>query len=263
MRLATWNVNSLGARLSFVLSWMEANQPDVLCLQETKLSDQAFPEGDFAGLGYRALHHGDGRWNGVAVVSRVGLDRPAKGFGSDEDAYGCRMVAATCGGLRVHSVYVPNGRSLDSEHFGYKLAWLARLRSYLADTCDPAGEVAVCGDFNVAPHDDDVWDVAHFATATHVSPPERAALQGVLDWGLHDVFRRFHPAGGVYSWWDYRGGAFHLGHGMRIDLVLLSDGPAGRATSAEVDREARKKGPDGAKPSDHAPVVVEIAPRAG
>jgi len=260
MRLATWNVNSLGARLDFVLSWIEASRPDVLCLQETKLSDEAFPEAAFADLGYGSVHHGDGRWNGVAVVSRVGLDQPRRGFGSDEDAYGCRIAAATCGGLRVHSVYVPNGRSLDSEHFGYKLAWLARLRTYLDETCDPGGEVAVCGDFNVAPNDDDVWDVARLAGATHVSAPERAALQGVLDWGLEDVVRRFHPQGGVYSWWDYRGGAFHLGHGMRIDLVLLSGAPAARTVHAEIDREARKKSPSGTKPSDHAPVVVEIAP---
>ena len=259
MRLVTWNVNSLGARLEMVLCWIEANEPDILCLQETKMADDAFPAQAFADLGYQSVHHGDGRWNGVAVVSRVGLDAPARGFGSAEDAQGCRIVAATCGGVRVHSVYVPNGRSLDSEHYQYKLDWLARLRSYLVETCDPGGDVAVCGDFNVAPDDADVWDPAQFVGLTHVSAPERAALASVLDWGLVDVFRRFHPDGGVFSWWDYRSGDFHKNHGMRIDLVLASASLDARATSAEVDREARKKSPAGYKPSDHAPVVVEFA----
>ncbi|MGH9083233.1 MAG: exodeoxyribonuclease III [Acidimicrobiales bacterium] len=259
MRLATWNVNSLGARLPLVLEWMEGHAPDVLCLQETKLADGAFPAGAFADLGYESAHHGDGRWNGVAVISRVGLDRPADGIGGDLDAGGCRLLAASCGGVRVHSVYVPNGRSLDSEHYAYKLSWLARLRAYLDEHCRSDDPVAVCGDFNVAPSDADVWDPAHFVGMTHVSAPERAALDQVLDWGLEDVFRRFHPGGGIFSWWDYRAGSFHKGHGMRIDLVLLSAPLAGRCTSAEVDREARKKSPAGNKPSDHTVVVVEIA----
>lgn len=261
MRLVTWNVNSLGARLPLVLEWAAEHQPDVLCLQETKQADDAFPASAFADLGYESAHHGDGRWNGVAVLSRVGLDDPARGMDADEDAHGCRLVAATCGGVRVHSVYVPNGRSLDSEHYQFKLAWLAGLRTYLAGRCDPSADVAVCGDFNVAPVDADVWDPAHFVGMTHVSEPERAALGSVLDWGLVDVFRRFHPEGGVYSWWDYRGGDFHRGHGMRIDLVLLSAGLAERCTAAEVDRDARKKSPAGNKPSDHAPVVVDLGER--
>ena len=259
MRLATWNVNSLGARLPLVLEWIEGTRPDVLCLQETKQADDAFPEGAFTDLGYRSAHHGDGRWNGVAVISRIGLEDPAPGLGSpDDDAQGCRMLAATCGGVRVHSVYVPNGRSVDSEHYGFKLAWLARLRAYLAETCSPDDAVAVCGDFNVARADADVWDPAHFVGSTHVTAPEREALASVLGWGLVDVFGRLHPEGGIFSWWDYRGGDFHKGHGMRIDLVLLSAGLADRCTSAEVDREARKKSPAGNKPSDHAPVVVEF-----
>ncbi|HLG68772.1 MAG TPA: exodeoxyribonuclease III [Acidimicrobiales bacterium] len=255
MRLATWNVNSLNARLPRVLEWLEANGPDVLCMQETKLADAAFPATAFAELGYESVHHGDGRWNGVAIASRVGAEAPAFGFESEEDAHGCRILAATCGGARVHSVYVPNGRSLDSEHYLFKLAWLARLRRYLEERCDPAAPVAVCGDFNVAPCDVDVWDPAAFAGATHVSEPERAALRALLDWGLEDVFRRFHPEGGVFSWWDYRAGDFHQGRGMRIDLVLLSAPLAARATDARIDRDARK----GKKPSDHAPVVVELS----
>jgi exodeoxyribonuclease-3 len=254
MRLATWNVNSLTARLPRVEEWIEANQPDVLCLQETKQADAAFPSAFFAGLGYDAVHHGDGRWNGVAILSRVGLEDPSAGFGSEEDGQGTRLVAATCGGVRVHSVYVPNGRTVDSEHYQGKLAWLARLGRYLADHYDPAGRVALCGDFNVAPDDRDVWDPAAFVGATHVSPEERAALQALLDWGLVDVYRAEHPDGGVFSWWDYRAGDFHQGRGMRIDLVLLSAQLAARAVDSRIDRDARK----GKKPSDHAPVVVDI-----
>ncbi len=258
MRLATWNVNSLTARLPLVLEWMETNAPDVLCMQETKLADDAFPSAAFAELGYETAHHGDGRWNGVGIASRVGLDLPVRGLGSEEDVHGCRLVAATCGGVRVHSVYVPNGRSVESEHYRFKLEWLERLRTYLADRNSPDEAVALCGDFNIAPSDADVWDPAAFAGATHVSEPERRALQEILDWGLEDTFLRFHPEGGLFSWWDYRGGNFHKGMGMRIDLVLLSKSLASRAVSAEIDRDARKKSPKGNKPSDHTVVVVDI-----
>jgi exodeoxyribonuclease III len=258
VRLATWNVNSLGARLPLVLEWVAANEPDILCMQETKLADEAFPRSAFADLGYESAHHGDGRWNGVGVLSRVGLEDPVCGLGSEEDVHGCRLLAATCGGIRVHSVYVPNGRSLDSEHYRFKLAWLARLRSYLDEHADPAAPVAVCGDFNIAPDDSDVWDASQFVGMTHVSTPERDALGRILDWGLEDVFHRFHPEGGVFSWWDYRAGNFHKGYGMRIDLVLLSATLARRCRSVEIDREARKKSPAGNKPSDHTVVTVEL-----
>ncbi len=259
MRLATWNVNSLGARLPLVLEWMAANEPDILCLQETKLADDAFPAATFADLGYESVHHGDGRWNGVAVLSRVGLERPSCGMGDAYDVHGCRLLAATCAGIRVHSVYVPNGRSVGSEHYLTKLDWLARLREYLAEQYDPGDAVAMCGDFNVAPTDDDVWDPAQFVGSTHVSEPERAALGAILDWGLEDAFRRFHPGGHVFTWWDYRAGSFHKGQGMRIDLVLLSKSLSGRCRSVEVDRDARKKSPAGNKPSDHTVVVAELA----
>lgn len=258
MKLATWNVNSLSARLPFVLEWMEANGPDILCMQETKLADGAFPSAAFAELGYDSAHHGDGPWNGVAIASRVGLEGQVMGLGSEEDLHGCRLLSATCGGVRVHSVYVPNGRSLDSEHYRFKLEWLAGLRAYLAERDNPADAVAVCGDFNIAPDDADVWDPAAFVGATHVSEPERRALAEILDWGLEDTFRRFHPEGGIFSWWDYRAGNFHKGMGMRIDLVLLSKPLASRAVSAEIDRNARKKSPKGNKPSDHTVVVVEL-----
>jgi len=254
MRLATWNVNSLTARMPRVLEWIDEHQPDILCMQETKQADASFPDREFTALGYESAHHGDGRWNGVALLSRLGVEDPVRGFGTDEDAHGCRMVAATCAGIRVHSVYVPNGRTLDHEQYGFKLAWLDRLATYLKETTVASGQVAVCGDFNIAPDDRDVWDPAAFVGATHVSEPERLALKALLDWGLEDVYRRHHADGGVFSWWDYRAGDFHQGRGMRIDLVLLSASLAERTTAVSIDRNARK----GKKPSDHAPVLVEL-----
>jgi exodeoxyribonuclease-3 len=253
VRLATWNVNSLGARLPRVTEWIAANEPDVLCMQETKLADDKFPNEAFSELGYETAHHGDGRWNGVAIISRLGIGDPVRGFDSEEDDHGCRIIAATCGGVRVHSVYVPNGRSLDNEFYPIKLQWLARLRTMLDEAYKPGDSVAICGDFNVAPDDGDVWDPAHFVGQTHVSEPERAALRQVEAWGLTDVFPRFNEPG-VFTWWDYRAGDFHQGRGMRIDLVLVSDDLAARASGAFRDRDARK----GQKPSDHAPVVVDF-----
>jgi exodeoxyribonuclease-3 len=253
MRLATWNVNSLTARLPRVTEWITQQQPDVLCLQETKQADEKFPAAAFTDLGYQSAHHGEGRWNGVALISRVGLTDVTRGFATPEDEHGARCVAATCGGVRVYSVYVPNGRSLDNEFYGYKLAWLARLRAVLDAAHGPGDPVAVCGDFNVAPDDGDVWDPAAFVGLTHVTEPEREALRHVMAWGLEDVFRRFNPPG-VFSWWDYRGGDFHQGRGVRMDLLLVSGDLAERACGAFVDRDARK----GQKPSDHAPVVADF-----
>lgn len=257
MRLATWNVNSLKARLERVEEWLAECQPDVVCMQETKLADTAFPTMAFSALGYESAHHGEGRWNGVAILSRVGLDDVVAGF-ADDDAPDpeARLLTATCAGVRVMSAYVPNGRALDHEHYQYKLAWLERLVGHLDRTTAPADPVAVCGDFNIAPTDLDVWDPAAFVDATHVSEPERKALQRVLDWGLTDVFRDQYPgAERLYSWWDYRAGNFHKGLGMRIDLVLGSAPLAERVEWALIDRNARK----GKQPSDHAPVIVQLA----
>ncbi|MBV8463080.1 MAG: exodeoxyribonuclease III [Acidimicrobiales bacterium] len=254
MRLATWNVNSLGARLPRVEEWLEYARPDVLCMQETKLADAAFPSASFEALGYESAHHGDGRWNGVAILSRVGLSEVSSGLGSEHDDQGTRLVAADCGGVRVHSVYVPNGRSLDSEHYTAKLEWLARLRAMLDESSDPTGAVAVCGDFNVAPEDRDVYDPSAFEGETHVSRPERAALSELEDWGLVDVFRRVYSEDRLFSWWDYRAGNFHKGLGMRIDLLLVTEALARTATYALIDRNARK----GSKPSDHSPVFVDF-----
>ena len=254
LRLATWNVNSLGARLPRVEEWLDYARPDVLCLQETKLADSAFPAGTFEALGYESAHHGDGRWNGVAILSRVGVSEVSTGLGSDFDQQGSRLVAADCGGVRVHSVYVPNGRSLDSEHYTAKLAWLAQLRTMLEESADPGAAVAVCGDFNVAPEDRDVYDPAAFEGETHVSEDEREALSRLEDWGLVDVFRRLYDEDRLFTWWDYRAGNFHKHLGMRIDLVLVTEGLAKTASYALIDRNARK----GSKPSDHSPLFVDF-----
>ncbi|MDP1821400.1 MAG: exodeoxyribonuclease III [Acidimicrobiales bacterium] len=256
MRLVTWNVNSLNARLGRVEEWIAECQPDVACLQETKLADAAFPSMAFAALGYESAHHGEGRWNGVAILSRVGLHDVVPGFADGEsDDPEARLLTATCGGVRVMSAYVPNGRSLEHEHYQYKLRWLERLRRHLDVVADPTAPTAVCGDFNIAPTDLDVWDPKAVHGATHVSPPEREALGRLLAWGLADVFRdRFPDTGRLFSWWDYRAGNFHKGLGMRIDLVLASGPLARRVSWALIDRNARK----GKLPSDHAPLVVQL-----
>ena len=254
MRIATWNVNSLTARLARVEEWLEYAHPDILCMQETKVADGAFPAMPLSALGYEAVSHGDGRWNGVAIASRVGAEDVQRGLGTDADAQGCRMVAATCGGIRVHSVYVPNGRAVDSEHYVAKLAWLEELHAFLDRTCSPADPVVVAGDFNVAPDDRDVWDPAAVHGATHVTEPERAAIRALEDWGLVDAFRLQYQQGGLFSWWDYRAGNFHKHLGMRIDLLLVSKPLAERYRYALIDRNARK----GKQPSDHAPVLVDV-----
>jgi exodeoxyribonuclease-3 len=256
VRIATWNVNSLKARLSRVEEWLAYAEPDVLCLQETKLTDAAFPVMAFEVLGYESAHHGDGRWNGVAILSRVGLSEVTAGF----DGAGpgvpseSRVLAATCGGVRVISVYVPNGRSVGSEHYAAKLDWLARLRSTLAETVSPSDLVAVCGDFNIAPDDRDLYDPAQFVGATHVSPAERDSLRQLLDWGLVDAFRQVYDQDRLYTWWDYRAGDFHKHRGMRIDLVLVTAPLAAQVRWAMIDRTARK----GKLPSDHAPLLVDV-----
>ncbi|HWF58418.1 MAG TPA: exodeoxyribonuclease III [Candidatus Dormibacteraeota bacterium] len=261
MRIATWNVNSLTMRLPRVLDWLESTRPDVLCLQETKVADQLFPRAELAALGYDAATHGAGQWNGVAIISTVGLAAVRRGFPGepgfpDPEA---RALAATCGPVRVWSLYVPNGRTVDSPHFAYKLSWLSALREALAAEAADAAPLAVCGDFNVAPTDSDVWDPAAFIGSTHVTAPERAAVTALLELGLTDVTARALKGPQPFTYWDYRGGNFHRGLGMRIDLVLLSAGLAAHISDAYVDRDARK----GKAPSDHAPVVVDVDLGAG
>jgi exodeoxyribonuclease-3 len=268
MRIATWNVNSLKARLPKVIRWLEIAQPDVLCMQETKLADAAFPSMAFAAAGYEVAPHGNGRWNGVAIVSRVGLEAVQVGF-AGEEAGGieeCRIVTALCGGVRVASVYVPNGRAVDNEQYDWKLAWLERLRSDLVEHASPASPMAICGDFNIAPEDRDVYDITKFVGATHVSEPEREALSRLIEWGLADAFRSVYPAQGeLFTWWDYRAGDFHKHRGMRIDLVLVSTALAPLVTYAYIDREARKGIGSDEPPSDHAPLLVDLdwPPSAG
>jgi exodeoxyribonuclease-3 len=255
MRIATWNVNSLNARLPRVEEWITYAQPDVICMQETKLADTAFPAMALAALGYESASHGDGRWNGVAIASRVGIDDVEQGFGNGADEQGCRLVAATCGGVRVHSVYVPNGRVVGGEHYEAKLAWLEELRSYLERNSKPDDPVAVCGDFNIAPDDRDIYDRAALEGSTHITEPERQALRAIEAWGLVDAFRLVYGQDQLYTWWDYRAGNFHKHLGMRIDLVLLTQTLAQNTTYALIDRNARK----GKLPSDHTPVFVDVS----
>ncbi len=256
MRIATWNVNSLTQRLPRFLPWLDERAPDVVCLQETKIADGALVEllGDeVSSRGYEIAAHGEPSWNGVAILSRAGLADVvsgldgAPGFPHPE----ARAVAATCGGVRVHSVYVPNGRVPDSDHYRYKLAWLAALRDVIAS--GPKA-VVVCGDMNIAPTDDDVFDPGAYVGQTHVTPPERAALAALMEVGLHDVVRERWPGERVFSYWDYRAGMFHQDLGMRIDLILAGGPVAERVRAAWVDRQARK----GKGPSDHAPVIVDL-----
>jgi exodeoxyribonuclease-3 len=240
--------------LARVESWLADLQPDIACLQETKLADDAFPSLTFQAMGYESFHHGQGQWNGVAILSKVGIEEPMVGFGDGDADPEARVVWATCGGVRVASCYVPNGRALDHEHYRYKLGWLDRLRVHLDERCVAGDQIAVCGDFNIAPEDRDVWDPAAFEGSTHVSTPERAALERLIDWGLVDVFRRCRPEAGLFSWWDYRAGNFHKRRGMRIDLILASAALADRVERVLIDRNARK----GETPSDHAPVIADF-----
>jgi exodeoxyribonuclease-3 len=238
-----------------VEAWLAQVQPDIVCMQETKLADSSFPALAFEALGYTAAHHGQGQWNGVAVLSRLGIEDVVAGFADgDPPDLDARLISVTCAGIRISSVYVPNGRALDHEHYRYKLDWLARLRRHLGATASADQPVVVAGDFNIAPTDDDVYDAAKFVDQTHTSPPERAALAEIEAWGLEDVFRRHVSAPKCFSWWDYRAGDFHQGRGMRIDLVLASPPVAAATRWCIIDRNARK----GQQPSDHAPLVVDL-----
>jgi exodeoxyribonuclease-3 len=258
VRIATWNINSAKARQALLIGWLDRVHPDVVCLQETKLSDEGFLElfdEDMVRRGYRHAHYGDGRWNGVAILSRAGLEDVERGlpgvpgFPDPEP----RAIAATCGGVRVWSLYVPNGRTVDDPHYAYKLSWLAALRRAMAEVA-PSRAVVACGDFNIAPTDADVWDPAEFVGATHVTEAERTALAEVCAAGLVDVLRMRWPDEAVYTYWDYRQLCFPKNMGMRIDLTLASMDVAERVKAVWVDRQARK----GAGTSDHAPVVVDL-----
>jgi exodeoxyribonuclease-3 len=271
VRIATWNVNSVGARLPRLVEWLDLAKPDVLCLQETKCAREAFPSEGAEERGYEVAAHGDGRWNGVAILSRIGLADVSYGFDGqpayapppDEDdpaligkppAVEARAVGATCGPLRIWSVYVPNGRALDSPHYPYKLEWLRALRDALAPEVAAPAPFIVCGDFNIAPTDSDVWDPTAFAGSTHVTDAERRALADLRALGLEDVVPRAMKHDTPFTYWDYRAGMFHKNEGMRIDLVYADAAAKAAVSDAYVDRDARK----GKGPSDHAPVVVDL-----
>jgi exodeoxyribonuclease III len=267
LRIATWNVNSLRARLEKVTWWLERARPDVLLMQETKLADTDTPADVFRDAGYELVHHGEGRWNGVAIASRVGAAevstnfgeplRPARtpDVGDDEPLAEARMVSAVCGGVRIVSVYAPNGRVVDSPFYHAKLAWYERLARWLAEAARPSEPLVIGGDFNVAPEDADVWDPAACHGGTHVSAAERRAFRALCDWGLVDAYRLHCQDAGRYTWWDYRAGNFHKNFGMRIDHLLVTRPVAARIVGCEIDREARKGKP---VPSDHAPLVVDL-----
>ncbi len=272
MRIATWNVNSLKARMDAVERWLERAAPDVLLMQETKLADEDAPVMPFQLAGYELLHHGEGRWNGVAIASRVGIADPVTNFGDgpvrdsrtvasdaseeDFDPFDeARMVAAVCGGIRVVSLYAPNGRVVGSPFYQGKLRWFERLAAWTAATLGDAAPLVLGGDLNVTPSDIDVWDPVAAHGGTHVSAPERAALARLGSLGLVDAYRSRQSAARRFSWWDYRAGMFHKNMGMRIDLLYVTPDVAERVVWAEIDREARKGPPT---PSDHAPVVIDL-----
>lgn len=267
MRIATWNVNSLKARLEKVTWWLDRARPDVLMMQETKLADDDVPTAVFEQAGYALAHHGEGRWNGVAIASRVGIDRvitnfgeplrPAKteDVGDDEPLAEARMISAECGGVRVVCVYAPNGRVLGSPFYELKLVWFDRLARWLNETIETHEPAVLGGDLNVAPADIDVWDPRACHGGTHVSDRERQAFARICRSGLFDAYRWRHPEAGRYTWWDYRAGNFHKNFGMRIDHLLVTSVLRPRVVWAEIDREARKGKPI---PSDHAPLVIDI-----
>jgi exodeoxyribonuclease III len=262
VRIATWNVNSIRARLDRVTAFLERHDVDVLAVQETKCRDDQFPYLAFEGSGYEVAHAGTNQWNGVAVVSRVGLEDVQVGFPGmpgwgDPVAAEARALSAVCNGVRVWSLYVPNGRSLDDPHMAYKLDWLARLRDagahWLAD--DAQAQIALMGDWNIAPQDEDVWSMAYYEDKSHVSPAERAAFAAVVEAGFSDVVRPHTPGPGTYTYWDYTQLAFPKKRGMRIDFALASPALAARVEHAVIDREERK----GKGASDHAPVILDLA----
>ncbi|MBK9036157.1 MAG: exodeoxyribonuclease III [Myxococcales bacterium] len=253
MRLVTWNVNSIRARAARLTAWLEANRPDCVCLQETKVEDADFPTALFTDLGYHVAIHGQKSYNGVAIAARGAITDVATGLGEVELDEQARLIAATVDGVRVASVYVPNGQAVGTDKYSYKLAWLAGLRRWL-DRHDRARPLVLGGDWNIAPDDRDVHDPARWAGDVLCSEPERAGLRALLDWGLVDVFRAQHPDLRAYSWWDYRGVSFFKDQGLRIDHFLADPTVAARVSACTIDREARK----GKDASDHAPVIATL-----
>jgi exodeoxyribonuclease-3 len=254
MKIATWNINSITVRLPHVLDWARANRPDVLCLQEIKCKDEKFPADSFRELGYAVEVFGQPTYNGVATLSLSPTSEVQKGFPDDAADAHCRLMAATVGGVRIVNVYIPNGSEVGSDKYRYKLDWFAKLRKFFDECCDPQEPLVLCGDFNVAPEDRDVHDPKLWAGKIMCSEPERAALRVIEDWGLIDVFREHHDDSGIFSWWDYRGGAFPKNHGLRIDHIWTTEALAENCTAVWIDKKPREL----ERPSDHAPVVAEF-----
>jgi len=254
LTLATWNINSVRMRLPRLTDWLNRRKPAIVCLQETKTPDGDFPAAPLEALGYRCLVHGQKAYNGVAILTNLEAGDIVRTLPGDPGDTDCRLLGATIAGVRVINIYAPNGQAVGSEKYAYKLGWYRRLRVAL-EGHDPEGAVVLCGDFNVAPEDRDVWDPEQWRGQILCSEPEREALRAIVGWGFVDLLRSRHPEDGLYTWWDYRGGAFHRGWGMRIDHILASASMESRCQSVEVDRDERK----GEKPSDHAPVVATFA----
>jgi exodeoxyribonuclease-3 len=252
MKVATWNVNSIRARLERLQNWLTKNQPDVLCLQELKTVDENFPFDEIGALGYHAAVYGQKTYNGVAILSREEPQDVQRGFG-DEDPQ-ARSIACTIGGIRVINVYVPNGGEVGSDKFAYKLDWMTRLRNHIDTHYSQSDKLLVCGDTNVALSDSDVANPGMWAESVLCTLDVRKALTELVDWGLTDLHHALHPQGGVYSWWDYRQLAFPKNDGLRIDHILATETLAKKCTGIAIDRDERK----GSKPSDHAPVIAEF-----
>lgn len=254
MKIATWNINSISVRLPHVLEWLKTNKPDVLCLQETKSKDEKFPAAAFHELGYRAEIFGQATYNGVATLSRAEVGEIQRGFLGDAEDAQRRLLAATINGVKIVNVYIPNGSEVGSDKYRFKLDWLAKLRKFLDEQCDPQQPLVLCGDFNIAPEDRDVHDPKLWAGQILCSDAERAALQVIENWGLIDVFRQHHEDDGIFSWWDYRGGGFPKNHGLRIDHLWATESLAEQCVAVWIDKAPRAM----ERPSDHAPVVAEF-----
>jgi exodeoxyribonuclease-3 len=254
MLIATWNVNSIRVRLPRVVEWLDALRPDVLCMQETKVVDEEFPHAAFEKLGYEVATFGQKTYNGVAIASRLPMADVSTGLPGEGPDDQKRVIEATIDGVRVVNLYVVNGKAPGTEHFERKMEWLSTLRKHLDDSLSPEEDVVVLGDINITPDDRDVYDPGKLEGTIHCTAEERAALQNLLDFGLTDAHRLHHDGDGVYSWWDFRGGMFQRGLGLRIDLIMVTKGLAERCRMCEVDKTAR----DGEKPSDHAPVLAKF-----
>ncbi|MBX3299488.1 MAG: exodeoxyribonuclease III [Acidobacteria bacterium] len=255
MKIATWNVNSINVRIPHLVEWARSAEPDVICLQETKCVDENFPLTVINELGYEAAFFGQKSYNGVAILSKFPIDDVEKGFPDDDDEAPKRLIAATIGGVRVVNTYIPNGTELGTDKFQFKLDWLQRLRRYFEESCSKDADVLLCGDFNVAMDEIDVWSVAQWEGKLHFTKTERAAMHYVKQWGFNDLFRSLHPDSREFSWWNYREGAWQRDQGLRIDYIWTSASLAKRARSCEIDRYPRGL----EKPSDHAPVIAEFA----